>query len=96
MAAKKVKKARKSIRSKRFSPTPIDWEHRLGNAVRTRRRILKLTQLELASLARCGPAFLHQLEHGKQTLQLDKVISVLHVLGLQLAVETGQERLVTR
>lgn len=80
------------MRSKRNAP----WEVLLGAAVRERRRLLKLTQIELAGLARCGPAFLYQLETGKTSLRLDKVLDVLEVLGLQLAVENGKERLVIR
>ncbi len=91
MATLRREKTTKSMRT-----NELDWPARLGAAVRTRRRALRLTQLELSSLAHCGPAFLHQLEHGKPTLQLDKVIDVLHVLGLQLTVESGQGRLVHR
>ncbi len=68
----------------------------LGSAIRTRRRALKLTQLELAALANCGPAFLYQLETGKRSVRLEKVIEVLHVLGLQIALEPGQQKLVSR
>ncbi len=56
----------------------------------------QLTQVELADLAGCGPAFLYQLETGKRSLRLDKVIAVLQVLGLQLALECGHEPLVVR
>ena len=69
---------------------------RVGSAVRARRRLLGLTQHELASLCGCGPAFLYQLENGKPTLRLDKLVDVLHVLGLQLALEAGQEKVVIR
>lgn len=55
-----------------------------------------LTQHELAGLCGCGPAFLYQLENGKPTLRLDKLVDVLHVLGLQLVLEAGQERVVVR
>lgn len=72
------------------------WAMRVGNAVRARRRLLGLTQHELAGLCGCGPAFLYQLENGKPTLRLDKLVGVLHVLGLQLAIEAGQERIVVR
>lgn len=58
----------------------------LGAAVRLRRRALRLSQLEVCALAGCGPAFLYQLEHGKPSLRLDKVVPVLDVLGLSLTV----------
>lgn len=60
----------------------------LAVRVRERRKELGLTQLELAAMARCGPVFIHQLEHAKPTLQLDKVVSVLEVLGLRLEVRS--------
>lgn len=60
----------------------------LASRVRARRKELGLTQAELAAMARCGPVFIHQLEHAKPTLQLDKVVSVLEVLGLRLEVRS--------
>jgi y4mF family transcriptional regulator len=64
---------------------------RLGAAVRSRRRELKLNQAELANLAGVGLAFLYELEHGKPTLRIDKVLAVLAVLGLELHVRDGKQ-----
>jgi y4mF family transcriptional regulator len=66
---------------------------RLGAALRNRRRSLGLTQQELARLAGCGLAFLYELESGKQTVRLDKVLGVLAVLGLSLALDEGKDAL---
>jgi HTH-type transcriptional regulator / antitoxin HipB len=66
---------------------------RLGAAVRARRRALRLKQAELASLAGVGLAFLYELEHGKSTLRIDKVLAVLTVLGLELHVRAGKQQL---
>ena len=63
---------------------------RLASTVRLRRRQLRLSQAELASLAGVGLAFLYDLERGKPTLRLDKVLSVLDVLGLELHVREGK------
>jgi HTH-type transcriptional regulator/antitoxin HipB len=71
-------------------PSPTQ---RLGSAVRTRRRALRLDQAELAALAGVGLAFLYELEHGKPTVRIDKVLAVLDVLGLELALREGKERL---
>ena len=49
----------------------------LGGAVRRRRRLLRLTQLQLAKLAGCGADFLYDLEAGKPTIQLGKLINML-------------------
>jgi y4mF family transcriptional regulator len=61
----------------------------LGRAVRARRRGLRLTQQQLGELAGCGVAFLYELETGKATVRLDKVLAVLSVLGLSLRVTEG-------
>jgi HTH-type transcriptional regulator / antitoxin HipB len=68
------------------------WPQALAIAVRTRRKHLGLTQRELSALAGCGPVFIYDLETGKASLRLDKVLDVLHVLGLQLALEPGTQR----
>ena len=66
----------------------------LGEAIRARRRALGLGQIELCDLAGVGPAFLYQLEHGKSTVRLDKLLAVLHVLGLELHARPGHGGLV--
>jgi len=58
----------------------------LGSELRARRKLLRLTQEELAVLAGCGPDFLYDLERGKPTVRLDKLVPVLDVLGLELKV----------
>lgn len=70
------------------SPEPPSWTDALAATVRQRRKALKLTQAELAELAGCGPDFLYDVERGKPTLRLDKLLQVLHTLGLTLKLET--------
>jgi HTH-type transcriptional regulator/antitoxin HipB len=65
----------------------------LGAVVRARRKALKLRQAELAALAGVGLAFLYELEHGKPTVRIDKVLAVLSVLGLELHVREGKQPL---
>lgn len=65
----------------------------LAEAVRDQRRRLGLTQLDVASLAGCGPVFIYDLESGKPTLRFDKLLDVLHVLGLQLVLGAGRQPL---
>ncbi len=62
----------------------------LGEAVKKRRKLLKLTQDELGKFAGCGSLFIHELEKGKATIRLDKLIDVLKILGLQLTIEPGK------
>ncbi len=57
-----------------------------GSAARSRRAELGLDQQELADLAGVSVRFIHALEHGKPTVRLDKLSSVLDVLGLELRV----------
>jgi len=66
---------------------------RLGAAVRARRRALGLDQAEVAALAGVGLAFLYELEHGKATVRIDKLLDVLSVLGLELSLVEGKRGL---
>lgn len=61
----------------------------LSSEVRRRREELGLRQEEVADLAGCSERFVHMLENGKPTVQLDKVLDVLEVLGLGLTVGPG-------
>ncbi|HUP52944.1 MAG TPA: type II toxin-antitoxin system Y4mF family antitoxin [Longimicrobiales bacterium] len=61
----------------------------LAAAVTLRRKELGLLQAELANLAGCSERFVHTVEHGKQTVRLDKLLDVLEVLGLGLVVAPG-------
>ena len=61
----------------------------LARSVRGRRRALGLTQQQVGDLAGCGRLFVHQVEKGKPTLRLDKLLDVLGVLGLRLSVVNG-------
>ena len=58
----------------------------LGRAIRNRRRELGYTQAFLASYAGISASFLSELENGKATVQLDKVMEVLSLLGMDLGV----------
>lgn len=56
----------------------------LGAFVRAQRKDQRLTQLEAAELAGVSDRFLRELEHGKPTAEVGKVIDVLSVLGYDL------------
>lgn len=81
--------ASKSSRSPDSVPA---WALDLAAEVRRKRKLLKLTQKELADLAQCGPDFVYDLERGKPTVRLDKLVPVLEVLGLRFKLEPGQVR----
>ena len=59
----------------------------LGKIVRTERRRQGMTQAELAGLADVGVTFLSQLENGKGSAELGKVLQVLTMLGIDVLVE---------
>jgi y4mF family transcriptional regulator len=58
----------------------------LGMIVHRERKAQKLRQAELAAAAGVGIRFIVDLEAGKPTLQLDKVLHVLATLGCEVAV----------
>lgn len=68
----------------------------LGAAIRARRRQLKVTQKDLAMTCGTGLRFIIDLEKGKPTCQIGKILQVLQALGLKLqvsspGVDTGQD-----
>jgi y4mF family transcriptional regulator len=66
-------------------------DRRLAVEVRARRAQLHLRQDELAELAGVSERFVYALENGKRTVQLDKVLAVLNVLGLHLEIQRGAD-----
>ncbi|MEO7588582.1 MAG: type II toxin-antitoxin system Y4mF family antitoxin [Arachnia sp.] len=56
----------------------------LGKQLKTRRRDLGLTQIELAELAGVSDRFVRSMEHGKSSLQFDSFKKVLDALGMEL------------
>jgi y4mF family transcriptional regulator len=70
------------------SPTPIRIADAatLGKAVRDRRKQDGMTLVETAGLLNVGIRFLSELENGKPTVRLDKVLHVVAALGLRLQI----------
>lgn len=58
----------------------------LGRLVRQMRTEQGLLQIDLAGLAGTGNRFIVDLERGKPTLQLQKVLDVLDLMGLEVVV----------
>jgi len=63
---------------------PIGATTDLGLIVRERRRVLALTQQELADAAGTGRRFVSELEAGKVTLEFGKILRVCQLLGIDL------------
>lgn len=63
--------------------TPTDF----GAAVRWQRRAKGLSQEAVALSAGVGVRFVHDLERGKETIELGRAMRVAAVLGLRLRAE---------
>lgn len=59
----------------------------IGNLIQTTRKQLGITQVDLALTAGTGLRFIIELEKGKPTCQLEKVLAVLQVLGIKITIE---------
>ena len=62
--------------------TPKD----LGKIVRETRKKLGVTQKDLALTSGTGLRFVIDLEKGKETCQIGKALTILHTLGIRLAL----------
>ena len=58
----------------------------IGKLVQTNRKRQGVTQLQLAGMAGTGIRFISDLENGKGTIQVQKLLKVLHTLGLGMFV----------
>ncbi len=64
----------------------------IGKVVRQTRKVLGVTQKNLALTSGTGLRFIIDLEKGKPTCQLEKVLVVLHTLGISVRM-TGPKGL---
>ena len=58
----------------------------LGRLIRAHRKEQLATQAEFAALCGVGVRFISDMENGKPTIQLSKVLHVLRCLGLDMAI----------
>jgi HTH-type transcriptional regulator/antitoxin HipB len=58
----------------------------VGSAIRAKRRAIRMRQEELASLSGVGARFLSEVENGKPSAEIGKVLQVLRRLGLELFI----------
>jgi len=56
----------------------------LAGFIKERRKLVNLTQPELAEKAGVGLRFVRELEQGKLSLRLDKVNQVLRLFGFEV------------
>ena len=65
----------------------------ISDGIRNRRKSLNLTQADCAAFCGVGIRFLSDLENGKESLHLGKVLQVMKMLGLKLHIsENGAEK----
>lgn len=64
----------------------------LGALIREQRKRLSLTQLDIAGLGNTGNRFIVDLESGKPTVQLQKVLDVMDLLGLEVVIRPKAAR----
>jgi len=64
----------------------IDSES-LGQAIRERRKELNYTQAFLAEFTGLSVTFISDVERGKPTAEIGKIIQLLHILGMDISVE---------
>ena len=59
----------------------------IGTAVRKKRKEDGLTLADAAALSGVGYRFMSDLENGKETVQVGKVLKVLTALGLNMTIK---------
>lgn len=64
----------------------------VGKIVREQRRELSLRQIDLAGIGNTGNRLIVDIEKGKPTVQLQKVLDLLDLLGLELIVRQKTSR----
>lgn len=60
----------------------------IGSAIRKKRKDDGLTLANAAALCGVGYRFMSDLENGKATIQMGKVLQVLKALGLDVYIES--------
>lgn len=66
--------------------TPIVSVRQLGELLRAERKRQQMTQEDVSGLAGLGNRFVIDLERGKETIQMQKALDVMRLLGLELIV----------
>lgn len=61
----------------------MDLSH-LGSMIRFHRKRGKLSQQELARLAGIGKTVVFDVEKGKESIRLDSLMKILHVLNIKI------------
>ena len=68
--------------------TELTNASQLAEIVRRERKRQKVSQIRLSQLANVGIRFVRDLEDGKETVRLDKVLAVLETLGIAVELSS--------
>ena len=63
----------------------------IGELIKRTRRSLGLTQEDVALTSNTGLRFIIELEHGKATCEVGKVLDVLNALGITVTLTPPQK-----
>ena len=66
--------------------------HLIGEVVKKTRKSMGVTQKELALTSGTGLRFIIELERGKPTCELEKVLTVLQTLGIRIELTPPSAR----
>ncbi len=68
----------------------MEWPfiEQLARVVRDHRKQSGLSQQDLAKYAGVGKTVIYDIEHGKETIQLITLLKVLHVLNIQIQLNS--------
>ena len=75
-----------------FLPLIVRSAADVAQVVRSQRRALRLRQIDLAGIGNTGNRFIVDIEKGKPTVQLQKVLDLLDLLGLELVARQKTSR----
>jgi len=67
--------------------TLIDNVHKIGEIIRRKRKMYGYTQAELAVKCNTSPRLISEVERGKETAEVGKVLHVINVLNIRMAVD---------
>ena len=70
-----------------INPMPVKDPKEIGALIRQARKQAKLKQAEAAAMCGVGTRFLSDLENGKPTLHLGKMLQVVKAFGLVILIK---------
>lgn len=69
----------------------IDSVYELGKYIRDRRKELGYTQIELTGHSGLSASFISNLENGKETAEIGKVLQLMQLLNLDMEVRVQEK-----